>query len=81
LTLLPPFFIAIFYPRAFIMFLSVAGFCTVLLQALMPAMMAWNLRYTRKQTMQYQVSGGKPALILSMTVSVIIMLVSLYHFM
>ena len=78
-TFLPPLLIAIFYPRAFILFLGVAGLCCVLLQALMPAMMAWNVRYTQQKTLVYQVAGGKAALILSMLVSVIIIVISGYY--
>ena len=78
-TFLPPLCIAVFYPRAFIMFLSVAGLCCVLLQALMPAMMAWNIRYTQGKQLTYQVSGGKPALVLAMLVSIIIIVISSYY--
>lgn len=78
-TFIPPLFIAVFYPRAFIMFLSVAGLCCVVLQALMPAMMAWNVRYTQQKQMMYQVAGGKFALVLSMIASLVVILVSGYY--
>lgn len=78
-TFVPPFLIAIFYPRAFIMFLSVAGLCCVLLQALMPAMMAWNVRYRNPRELVYQVAGGKASLVTTMVVSVVVMVVSGYY--
>jgi tyrosine-specific transport protein len=78
-TFIPPLIIAVFYPRAFILFLSIAGLCCVLLQALMPAMMAWRVRYHQKREMTYQVIGGKPALLLAMMASTVIMAVSGYY--
>lgn len=78
-TFTPPLLVAIFYPRAFILFLSVAGLCTVLLQSLMPAMMAWNVRYTQRLTPEYQVFGGKITLALSMLASLAIITVSTYY--
>ena len=78
-TFLPPLVIAIFYPRAFIMFLSVAGLCCVLLQAFMPALMAWKVRYTKPMKMSYQVAGGKGALLLSMFASLLIVVISSYY--
>jgi tyrosine-specific transport protein len=78
-TFIPPLIIAIFFPRAFIMFLSVAGLCCVLLQALMPAMMAWQVRYHQNLVMNYQVAGGKPALVLAMLASVVIIVISGYY--
>lgn len=77
-TFIPPLCIAIFYPRAFILFLSFAGLCCVLLQALLPAMMAWNVRYTQKKVLPYQVSGGKSALVVAMVASMLIMAISVY---
>ncbi len=78
-TFVPPLCIALFYPRAFIMFLSVAGLCCVLLQALMPAMMAWNVRYTQKKALVYEVGGGKFFLILAMVASLVIVFISTYY--
>lgn len=78
-TFVPPLFTAIFFPRAFIMFLSVAGLCCIVLQSLMPAMMAWNVRYTQRMDMQYQVAGGKFTLLLSIAASTMVLLVSAYY--
>jgi tyrosine-specific transport protein len=78
-TFLPPLCIAVFYPRAFIMFLSVAGLCCVLLQAFMPALMAWKVRYTMQMPQTYRVDGGKLALVVSMSASVLIVAISGYY--
>ncbi len=78
-TFAPPLAIAVFYPRAFIMFLSVAGLCCVLLQAFMPALMAWKVRYVNQVQLSYQVAGGKTALLLSMVASLLIVFISTYY--
>jgi len=78
-TFLPPLLIVIFYPKAFIFLLSFAGLCCVLLQALMPAMMAWSCRYVKNINLSYQVVGGKAALIIAMFTSVIIIGISSYQ--
>jgi tyrosine-specific transport protein len=78
-TFLPPLLIVIFYPKAFILLLSVAGLCCVILQALMPAMMAWHCRYVQNISMPYQVFGGKFALSLSIILSLIIISISGYQ--
>jgi len=79
-TFLPPLLIVIFYPKAFILLLSIAGLLCVLLQALLPAMMAWHCRYIQKIPMLYQVSGGKIGLLLAIGTSVTIMGMAGYQF-
>ena len=79
ITYLPPLLIAIYYPRAFIYFLSFAGLCCVLLQAFMPAVMSWRVRYAMHKKMEYRVAGGKFALLVSMLASASIILVSIYY--
>ncbi len=78
-TFLPPLGIAVFYPRAFIVFLSFAGLCCVLLQAFMPAVMSWRVRYGLRKSMVYQAAGGKLALILAMFASSLIVAISAYY--
>ncbi len=78
-TFLPPLLIVIFYPKAFIVLLSIAGILCVMLQALMPAVMAWHCRYKKNFAMEYKVIGGKPALILAMLTSIIVMGISGYQ--
>lgn len=78
-TFLPPLLIVIFYPKAFILLLSLAGLFCVMLQALMPAMMAWHCRYIKNIPMEYQVIGGKPALILAIVISLLVIGMSGYQ--
>lgn len=71
MTFVPPLLIAIFYPRAFILFLSFAGLCCIFMFALMPSMMAWICRYQKKLPMTYQVAGGKYLLLVAIIASFI----------
>lgn len=71
-TFLPPFLVTVFYPKAFIMFLSLAGVFCILLQALLPAMMAWSCRYVKKMHAPYLVAGGRLALIFSIVVCFVV---------
>lgn len=78
-TFFPPMMVVMFYPKAFIILLSLAGLFCVMLQALMPALMAWSCRYIKKMESQYQVYGGKAALALSVIVSLMIIVISTYQ--
>ena len=78
-TFLPPLLVVMFYPKIFILLLSIAGLLCVLLQALMPAIMAWNCRYIKNMEMEYQVAGGKPAIILAILVSMGIVCIAAYQ--
>lgn len=69
MTFVPPLLVVIFYPKAFILFLSLAGLFCVILQALMPAMMAWICRYRLKKEGIYQVAGGKLGLCTALAAS------------
>lgn len=79
LTFLPPLLIVTFYPKAFMLFLSLAGLFCVILQSLMPAMMAWRCRYNQRLAGSYQVYGGKVTLSLAMLASSLIIFMSLYQ--
>ena len=74
ITFLPPLFIVLFYPGAFIKGLSYAGVCCVILLLLMPALMAWSGRYYKKIANGYRLSGGKPLLIAIISVAIFIIL-------
>lgn len=76
-TFLPPLVSVLFFPQAFIYFLSVAGFLCVVLQALVPALMAWTVRYRQKQTMTYQVFGGRLALLIAIVASSAVAIIAL----
>ena len=78
-TFAPPVLIVLFYPQAFILLLSVAGLFCVILQALMPAMMAWSCRYVNIMPTSYRVYGGKATLILSILVSLLVIFISIYQ--
>jgi tyrosine-specific transport protein len=69
MTFLPPLLVAIFYPRAFILFLSFAGLCCIFMFALMPSMMAWVCRYKKQISRPYQVAGGKFLLLAALIAS------------
>jgi len=69
MTFLPPLLVAIFYPRAFILFLGFAGLFSILLLAFLPTLMAWICRYRLDMDMPYQVIGGKSVLILTMSLT------------
>lgn len=65
LTFLPSLLIVLFYPSIFIKALSYAGIFCLILIVLLPAMMAWSGRYRKHLTTgQYQVAGGKIAVLL-----------------
>lgn len=78
-TFVPPFLVVLFYPKAFILLLSIAGLLCVLLQALLPALMAWNCRYIKKYELSYQVYGGKYALGFAIITSSLIIMISAYQ--
>lgn len=80
LTFLPPTLVVMFYPRAFILFLSLAGICCVFLQALLPALMAWQCRYIKSMSSTYEVYGGKTTLSLSILISCLVIIIALYQF-
>lgn len=73
LALLPPLVFALCYPQIFFKALSFAGgICAMILFGILPISMAWVGRYQRKHTSPYHVSGGKPALILGILFSFLV---------
>lgn len=78
-TFIPPLFISVFYPNAFIMGLSLGGiFCTVLL-VLYPGLMAWSGRYVKRIATGYQVMGGRLSLIFVFVCATAILAVGIFH--
>lgn len=73
-TFLPSLIIVLFYPNAFILGLSYAGTCCVILLAILPALMVWYGRYYKNLSKHthYQVKGGKLSLIMGLLAAVII---------
>ncbi len=76
LAFLPPLVVVWLNPALFILGLSYAGICVVVLMGLMPALMVWIGRYHLKLG-GYQVFGGRPALILTIFVSIVIIIFGL----
>ncbi len=81
LTFLPALILALFYPNVFIKGLSYAGICCVILLMLYPVLMAWSGRYYKKLAPPnaYQVMGGKPLLIVSLIIGLLVLAVGLFH--
>lgn len=67
ITFLPPLFVVLFYPDAFIVGLNYAGISCFILMILLPPLMVWRGRYTQQFAnttyADYQVAGGKTLLI------------------
>ncbi len=65
-TLLPPLTVVLFYPGAFIGALSYAGIYCAILFIVLPSLMVWRGRYSKKPLAQlaqgFMVKGGKPLL-------------------
>lgn len=72
-TFIPPLGFAIFYPKGFILALGFAAIALVILALFLPVSMVWTQRKSIKSDDNgYQVSGGKPALIIVVTCGVLI---------
>lgn len=67
---LPPLLLVLFFPNAFIMGLSYAGICCVVLLMLLPALMAWSGRYHKKIASGFKVQGGRGLIVLVVLVSI-----------
>lgn len=64
LALAPPLLFSFLYPQLFIKALNFAGgVCAVILFGVLPTLMVWIGRYSKKNTSSYQVRGGKPLLV------------------
>lgn len=72
LTFLPPLFIAIVYPTAFIVGLNYAGICLAILIILLPVLMVWRGRYSLNIVAPYRVVGGKIPLVLTLVVALFV---------
>ncbi len=60
LTFIPPLIFGIYYPRGFILALSYAALFVTILEVILPAIMAYKLRYSKRVVSQpYRVFGGK----------------------
>src|SRR5690606_1527532 len=71
-TFVPPLCFALFYPQGFIMALGYAAIALVILDIFLPVAMVHVQRGQRQTIGEYQVSGGKPALIMATGAGVLI---------
>lgn len=75
---LPALLAVLFFPKAFLLGLSVAGLMAIVQLLLLPGFMLWFLRYVRKdQSMTYQVMGGKGLLVSFLLVSTLLLILSI----
>lgn len=70
ITFLPPGFASVFFPHGFIAAIGFAGLVFATGYFILPFLMVWKLRATDKIT-HYQLSGGKPLLIVVLVLSLI----------
>lgn len=66
LTFGPPIIYTQIYPQGFLMALTYAGVFAAILLIIYPVAMAWSARYVRKVPGEYQMTGGKFLLVLTM---------------
>jgi len=64
LTFVPPLLFAIFYPEGFVKALAYAGLCVAVLEVILPALMAYQLRRSRLRTSMFRFPGGNLVLAL-----------------
>jgi amino acid permease len=71
---LPAIGAVLFYPKAFLMGLSIAGTFAVIQLLILPGLIVWFLRYSNKKIkLSYTVVGGKSLLIFLLTISCILL--------
>lgn len=73
LTFVPPLAFAIFYPQGFVKALAYAGLCVAVLEVILPALMAFQLRRSVLQRSMFQTRGGVLTLILVFVVGVLLL--------
>lgn len=75
ITFIPPLFIVLFYPGAFLHSLNYAGLSCLVLMILLPALMAWRGRYYQSFAFEhnYQIIGGKPLLGILMLIAIMML--------
>lgn len=73
LALAPPLFLALYNPQIFFRALSFAGgICAMILFGILPISMVWVGRYIRRHASHYHVGGGKPALLIALFFSFLV---------
>lgn len=71
-TIIPPLLFAIFYPSGFVLALSYAGVFVAILYGILPVIMVWKARYIENLQGPFTLKGGRPVLILSILVSLLV---------
>lgn len=74
-TFLPPLCFALFYPQGFIMALGYAAIALAILAILLPVTMVMKSRAQHQATQSFTVSGGTPALMLTLLAGMVIIVV------
>ena len=78
-TFIPPLMAVLFYPSLFITALGYAGTYCVILLALLPVLMVWFGRYHKNKTGPLKMPGGKPILLLSFVVTLMILAIGVHQ--
>jgi len=79
ITFLPPLAILLIYPNLFILGLSYAGICCIVLLVLMPILMVWSGRYQSRLAKGYRVAGGKTGLLFALGLGVATLAMGIIH--
>jgi len=75
---IPAIFAVIFYQKAFLLGLSIAGTIAIIQLLMLPGLIVWCLRYSdRKIPLQHSVMGGRSLLALLMIISVILLILTI----
>ena len=73
LTFVPPILFTLLYPQGFLMALGYGGVFVAVLHGIMPALMVWRERYhLQLAKKQYQVMGGRVALVAVILISLVV---------
>lgn len=79
LTFIPPLAILLINPNIFLAGIRIAGIFCVIIVMILPPFMAWQLRYKKDHHGEYQVSGGKPLLIITAVIGILLIMSDLFH--
>ncbi|OEF30088.1 aromatic amino acid transport family protein [Vibrio rumoiensis] len=74
-TFVPPLCFALFYPQGFIMALGYAAIALAILAILLPVAMVMKARALHQDKQAFTVSGGTPALLLTLAAGIVIIVV------
>lgn len=76
-TFLPPIFVVVFYPDAFLRGLEYGGICCFILMILLPPLMAWRARHLPALAkIDYQLPGGKILLASLIAIALFMLIIS-----